>query len=457
MSFSLSNKPLRAALYLSSIYAFMPAGAQAADGLNLSGSVRVRYEDLSGQSRAGFGENDQLYSLRTILTGEYRSGPWRTGVELYDSRAYGSRPYSAIGTSEVNVLEPVQAYIARDFKDAFGPGYDVTAQAGRFTLNLGSRRLVAADDYSNATNGYTGVKLDLTTPSNTKATFIYTLPQVRLPNYEEYILDNEQQFDREMGNLFLVGGIVTKPELFGATSGEISYFRLSEDDTPGMSTRNRELDTLSLRLIRPPKVGHVDYELETIYQSGTTHVEPYSHYDDAYDVSAGFVHADIGYSFSEGFWGPIKTRLSVEYDYASGDKPGGKYGRFDTLFGMRRADFAPDGIYSQIGRANISTPGVRLEIAPTARFDAFVVYRGLWLAEPTDSFSTPGVRDFSGQSGSFAGTQLEGRARFWLVPKLLRAEVNAAMIDKGHFLKTSLYPYNSPDTHYISVALTSSF
>ena len=31
-------------------------------------------------------------------------------------------------------------------------------QAGRFTLNLGSRRLVAADDYRNATNGYTGLK-----------------------------------------------------------------------------------------------------------------------------------------------------------------------------------------------------------------------------------------------------------------------------------------------------------
>jgi hypothetical protein len=38
--------------------------------------------------------------------------------------------------------------------EAFGPGSKLGFQAGRFTLNLGSRRLVAADDYRNTTSGY---------------------------------------------------------------------------------------------------------------------------------------------------------------------------------------------------------------------------------------------------------------------------------------------------------------
>lgn len=44
----------------------------AEDGLALSGSVRSRYETLSGQSRAGFGAHDELFSVRTTLLAEYR-------------------------------------------------------------------------------------------------------------------------------------------------------------------------------------------------------------------------------------------------------------------------------------------------------------------------------------------------------------------------------------------------
>jgi hypothetical protein len=49
--------------------------------------------------------------------------------------------------------------------DAFGTGTKLGLQAGRFTLNLGSRRLVAADDYRNTTNGYTGIRADLGLPA----------------------------------------------------------------------------------------------------------------------------------------------------------------------------------------------------------------------------------------------------------------------------------------------------
>src|SRR3546814_17349073 len=67
------------------------------------------------------------------------------------------------------------------------------------------------------------------------------------------------------------------------------------------------------------------------------------------DVSAYFVHAEVGYQFKA----PWSPRVSVEYDLASGDKRGRNYGRFDSLYGPRRSDFGPTGIYGPLGRNNI--------------------------------------------------------------------------------------------------------
>jgi hypothetical protein len=170
-------------------------------------------------------------------------------------------------------------------------------------------------------------------------------------------------------------------------------------------------------------------------------------------VSANFIHADIGYSFP----GPWQMRLSAEFDRASGDRPGGKFGRFDTLFGMRRADLAPSGLYNAIGRANIVTPGVRVEIAPGKRVDAFAGYRAMWLAADRDSFSTTGVRDPSGGSGGFAGHQLDMRVRYWLVPKRLRFEFDGVLLFKGGFLRDAPNAPAGKTTRYASFNLSASF
>lgn len=193
-----------------------PASAQQAparveapppqDGLTLSGSVRLRYEAIDGQARAGFNTSDELVNLRTNILAEYRKGDVRFGVELFDSRVWGDDAGTPVTTNEVNTLEPVQAYVAADFNGAFGRGTKLTLTAGRMTLNLGSRRLVAADDYRNTTNGYTGLRADISAPQGWKATFIYTLPQVRLPDDNEGIRDSKVRLDRESFDLVLWGG-----------------------------------------------------------------------------------------------------------------------------------------------------------------------------------------------------------------------------------------------------------
>jgi len=429
-----------------------PAGDRAQGPWTISGSSRLRYEVIDGQTRPGANARDDLISLRTTLQAEYKADRLRLVGEVYDSRIWEAEAGTPVGTNEVNTLEVVQAYAALDVPDPFGAGSSATVQAGRFTLNLGSRRLIAADDYRNTTNGYTGVRLDAQWPGVLRATAIYVMPQVRLPDDIDSVLDNDTGLDRESDDLQLWGGMVSGklPAALGVLEG--SWFHLEEKDRPDLATRDRSLDTVSLRLIRDPAPGAWDYEAEVIGQTGTVRasVAPAA---PVLDVSAGFAHLEAAYSFDH----PWRPRLAAEFDYASGDDAGGSYGRFDTLFGMRRADLAPAGLYNAIGRTNLVTPGLRLELTPSRRWDAFLAYRGLWLASAQDAFSTTGVRDPSGKSGRFAGTQLEGRVRYWLVPKTLRFELNGVWLDKGRFLKTAPNATTTGDSHYLSASITASF
>lgn len=422
------------------------------DNLKVSGSIRVRYEALGGQFRPGFDASDDLWSIRTTLQAEWDTGPIRIGGEIYDSRAYDTDASSVLTTGEVNPIELVQAYLAVDFDRPFGKGSKLTLQAGRFTMNLGSRRLVAADDYRNTTNGYTGLRADLRLADRTNATIFYTLPQQRRPDSFADLRANRVEFDREDWSLRLFGGYMSRPFGKRQVVAELGYVRLQEFDRPDLATRDRDLHSLSARVIAEPKSGQADFEIEGIYQFGSIS-NNLAATAATLDVEAWFVHADAGYTFSHRW----KPRISIEYDRASGDGPGKRYSRFDTLFGMRRADLAPAGIYAALGRTNIDTIGIRGEIAPSTRLDAFLSGRALWAASKTDSFASTGIRDASGLSGRFAGYQLEGRIRYWLIPKLMRAEVNAAWLLKRGLLRDAPNSTQHGNSRYLSLALTGMF
>lgn len=461
-----STNILVACLLASSVVtSLLPLAANAADSAwtlqsfadspenwKLSGSFRSRYELLDGQPRPGLDESPDLLSFRTTLAAEYMAGAFRFAAEIYDSRAYWGDARTGIGTGEVNALEVVQAYVGADLRNVFATDSNASLKAGRFMLNLGSRRLVAADDYRNTTNSYTGLRVDLNRKAGPSSTFIYTLPQRRLPDDLSSLLDNDIERDSESSALVLWGGMVTWPKLIGGESLETSFFRLNEDDEPDLATRNRRLNTTSVRLFRDPLGGAWDYEIEAAYQSGSVRAGTAANAA-ALDVSAYFYHAEIGYQ-GTGAW---KPRVSVEYDEVSGDDSASDYGRFDTLFGMRRADFAPSGIFAAVARANIRSPGIRVDFVPSARLDAFIGYRGLWLDSRTDSFSTTNVRDASGRSGDFAGHQIDMRARYWLLPKLLRFEGNAVLLFKGRFLKDAPNAPATGDTRYLSANLIATF
>ena len=399
------------------------------DWLTLRGDFRARYETLSRQFRPGLTGSDQGLFLRTNLFAEAKFSPFRIGAELIDSRSYLTDTGSGVTADDVNAAELVQAYGAVSLKGALTSGDKLDAQFGRFTMNLGSARLAGRHAFRNTTNAFTGLRVDWTDSKNIEATLFYTLPHTRLPNDRDSVLNNKVVFDTETFDLTFWGALLRRKNLPFHSSGEIFLFAIDEQDGR-FQTTDREFYTPGARILRPPASRAWDFEIEGGVQRGTARssVNPANIRD--LSVRAAYVHATLGYT-----WGSaLKPRLALIYDYGSGDADpnDGISGRFDGLFGPRRADFGPRGLLNDVPVGNITSPAVRLEIAPNPRLSGALFYRALLLAQARDAFAA-GIRDPSGQSGRFAGHQLEITGRYWLIPNTLRLDAGGVALLDANF------------------------
>jgi hypothetical protein len=77
---------------------------------------------------------------------------------------------------------------------------------------------------------------------------------------------------------------------------------------------------------------------------------------------------------------------------------------------------------------------LRVEVTPHPVLDAFAGYRISWLASSRDGWTTAGLRDPSGDSGSFLGSQVELRIRYSPLPKNLALELGGAYLVRGSFI-----------------------
>src|SRR5690606_21648189 len=108
-----------------------------------------RVEHLSHDFRAASTGDATAFLMRTLARAEAASGAYLAGVELRDSRVYASEG-TPLNATLVNPLEILQAYIGLEKN-----GFDV--RAGRITIDLGTRRIVARNRFRNTINGFTGV------------------------------------------------------------------------------------------------------------------------------------------------------------------------------------------------------------------------------------------------------------------------------------------------------------
>ncbi len=408
------------------------------DSLTLSGSLRVRYELLEGQFRPGLPPRDDAITVQTAIVADYRSGPWRLSAELIDARAYLIDAPGAVTTSEVNTLELSRASISY----VSGP---VELTAGRFHLNLGSRRLAGRNAFRNTINSFTGVRLDWRGKADDQLVAFYTLPHTRLPSAKAELIENEVRWDRESFDLTFWGAHYTRPDLFDDITLQANVFGLQERDGDNGPTRNRHLFTWGARLHRAPTPGQWDIDLEGAVQSGTVR-QSIAASARQQDVRAFFAHAELGFS---PVW-PGKPRFSALFDLASGDDPRTpeSSGRFDTLFGPRRFELGPSGIFGPLARTNLLTAGLRTEIAPAPRWDVMTLWRPAWVHSRRDRFGNNGPVDAQGRSGRFAGHMLEVRLGHWLIDKTLRLEAGAAVLTTGRLLEDAPNATGFGDTRY---------
>lgn len=166
-----------------------PAAAQE-QGFGVSGSIRVRGEVLDGQPRVDTSTDDHAVFLRARIAASYARGQLAIGGEMIDSRAYFEPRGSTVSSSEVDALEPVQAWLQ------IAPTRNAKLRLGRFTMNLGSGRLVVDENFRNTTNGFTGAKFDWGDAAGDSLTAFWTMPQQRLPDDDAGIRSDRLVRDR---------------------------------------------------------------------------------------------------------------------------------------------------------------------------------------------------------------------------------------------------------------------
>ncbi|MBZ6379194.1 hypothetical protein B5C34_08995 [Pacificimonas flava] len=424
------------------------------DGLTIGGSIRPRVEVIDGQFRPGKNDEDAFVSIRTIVAGEYDFGGFRLGGELRDARGYAYSDGASIGVSDVNALEPLQFYAAVDAEGVIADGDALSLIGGRTTLDIGSGRVIGEPGFANSVNSFTGGQLRWKSAAGDEFIGLFVMPSNRQPTDADSIEDNEVDWDVTNDDIQLYGAHFRKADLIPGLAGEIYAFGLSEDDSTGSNTRNRDFVTYGARLVGKPGGGAVDVDFELIRQTGDTRASAAPTDLTDVDVDAWFAHGEVGYAIAS----PGKPRLFVFADYGTGDDPAtADQEGFDKLYGKRRGDFGPTGLYGLLSRENIASVGFGATAKPFDGFDAEATFRGAWLDEKTDSFAATKVRDASGNSGDFAGTQLALRTRYWLVPQRYRLEVGGVYFTKGEFLETAPNANRNGDTRYGYVALTASF
>lgn len=418
----------------------VPAGPK----LSIEGSVRARMEGIDGQFRPKVDNRIAFASLRTLVAAKLDWGDLNLTGELLDARGYGEGHNSSVKASDVNTIEPLQAFVSYKFHNVLGKKDVLAATAGRFTMTFGAQRLVARADFGNTFPSYLGGRVEYRTGKKDELVLFWTHPITALPATMDGIYDNKVELDHVDSGTVFYGADGNIADVGRKLSVGGYVYRLAEQDRPGYQTRNRRLVTFGLRLRRMPAKGKVDVEAEAALQRGEARVT--NAVTDRTDLSvhAGFVHVEGGYTIARA-WAP---RISAFFDYASGDGANAGYGRFDSLYGARRADYGPASLFGPVGLANLVSPGVRLEVKPSKRLDLMAAVRGLWLADRTDTFAFTSVRDKTGAAGRHAGTEMEVRVRRSLIPDRLRVEVGAAYLAKGRFLTQAPNAPHSGDARY---------
>jgi hypothetical protein len=433
-----------------------PCRAQSSDAPSFqwSGSQRTRYESMSAQFRRTVPGPDQAITLHTTVDLDWRLPHLMVGAELLDARTEANDAGSYLGTSMVNTLEPVQAYVGWHHANAANPKVASTLRAGRMTLDLGKRRLLARSRFGNTFQSFLGVDWEQHGANGTVARAFYVRPLDILPDDRAAVLANDVGLDRTTRRTSLTGGYYQWAPLADDSRIEayLLHYQRRPTGDPGFSPSDAADHTsVGTRLYRAAKAGRLNYEVEAVLQRGTSGDSTRT------DLThrASLLHGELGYQFDVR-WQP---NLVLQYDRASGDSDptDGVNERFDTLFGDRSFEFGPTGLYGAAQRGNLDSPGVRLTFRPDPRWRWTLAYRRFRLAEARDAWVGSGYRDPTGAAGRSIGNHVEAAAQWTAVPDRVTVDFGFAQLTAGRFARETAGSAFQGNAYYSYFGVTTTF
>ena len=363
------------------------------DWLDLGLENRTRFEvyDHPWRSSQPLGRTDpqvqQRSRIRLGLNGEF----FKFLFEGQDSRVHLNHPRDFVNTSIKNEYDILQLFISATTKNVFGTGLRTDLHLGRLTMDFGGRRLIARNNFRNTTNAFDGIHWQLTRDKVWRIRAFLVEPVIR----DSVQLDEQSQ-------RFVFWGMYIETNHVPWIRFNAYYFGLNDQRFSTLSLQ-RTFSTFGVRLYEHPKNGLIDYEIESVGQTGNLgNTDHFAH----------FQHIHLGYSFDL----PWSPRFLIQYDYASGDRNpnDSQSSTFSTLFGARRFEYGATGNFGPFFRSNISSPGWRLIVVPAKAWKFQLKQRFWYLATSRGIFAGSGLRDTTGEAGNYLGHDVEVQVQWKL-------------------------------------------
>ena len=406
------------------------------DWLDLGLEHRTRFEvyDHPWRSIQPLGRTDPQIQQRSRVRFGLHGSNFKFLFEGQDSRVHLSdlSDFDFLDTSIRNEYDILQLFASATAKNVFGTGLRTDLHFGRLTLDFGRRRLIARNDFRNTTNAFDGVHWQLARDKIWRIRVFLVEPVIR----------DQVQLD-EQSKRFVFWGTYVETHHIPWLGLNAYYFGLNDQRFSTLNLQ-RTFSTFGLRLYENAQKGQIDYEIESVGQTGKLgNTDHFAH----------FQHINLGYSFDL----PWSPRFLIYYDYASGDRNtnDSQSSGFNTLFGARRFEYTATGNFGPFFRSNISSPGWRVIVVPAKGWKFQLKQRFWYLATSRGAFAGSGLRDATGESGNYLGHDVEVRVQ-WKLNNNLEFDAGYDHWFKGSYFdrlpsNAGLPPGGNKDTDYFYI------
>jgi hypothetical protein len=324
--------------------------------IQLGGQIRGRFEGVSGTSITNDGP-DNYYASRIRMDLGIRPAQWlRFFAEAQDARV-GAYNKSPAPSTLYNPIDIRQLYVELNLE---GTG-NVRLRAGREELLFGAERLIGPADWGMSR---TFDALDLTL-SEGRAKVDLIAGSV--------VLIDPTRLDRSKPGEHLYGAYGSVRQVLpGVNLEPYLLFKQTLDVKSETGVLGDALVVSPGARVFGTEPGRIDYTLEVVVQRGS--------------YSTDSIHA-LGSSSVAGWTivdSALKPRVSIEYNYASGDRASkdGERNTFDQFYPSNHNYY---GMLDQFGWKNMKNARARFEFLPMKKLKVRTDFNEFYLATVQDA------------------------------------------------------------------------